>query len=143
MVRWPSARDIVRASTAFPLASAPLRQWLSVRAWDRRACSFSRAGQVAPVSSTGPIPPVQRGARARISASLTRARAVCLSLAYPADDPLLPGELTRLSRLLDPGVTQIAGGRASRAYRERVDANVLWLDGLDALRDELSALRFL
>lgn len=90
------------------------------------------------VSYLGSHLPAEEIAR---SASLGRARAVCLSLAYPADDPLLPGEITRLSRLLGPGVALIAGGRASGAYRERVDANVRWLDGLDALRDELSELR--
>ncbi|MBX3733717.1 MAG: MerR family transcriptional regulator [Verrucomicrobiae bacterium] len=45
------------------------------------------------------------------------ARAVALSIVHPADDPLLPDELRRLRRLLDPAVRLVVGGRAVDAYR--------------------------
>ena len=50
-----------------------------------------------------------------------RARAVALSLVYPADDPRLEGELTRLRALLPSEVPLIAGGCAMPAYRGVLD----------------------
>lgn len=45
-----------------------------------------------------------------------QARAVALSLVYPADDTWLEGELTRLRSLLPAKVPLIAGGQAAPAY---------------------------
>ena len=55
------------------------------------------------------------------AATQNRARAVALSLVYPADDPRMEGELTRLRDLLPPEVTLIAGGQAMPAYRGVLD----------------------
>jgi methanogenic corrinoid protein MtbC1 len=54
------------------------------------------------------------------AARQNRARAVALSIVYPADDPNLPGELERLRELL-PDTAIIAGGRAVTSYREALD----------------------
>jgi DNA-binding transcriptional MerR regulator/methylmalonyl-CoA mutase cobalamin-binding subunit len=58
-----------------------------------------------------------------IAAAATQrgARVVALSIVYPSDDPLLPGELTRLRRLLSDEVVLIAGGRAADGYRKVLD----------------------
>jgi DNA-binding transcriptional MerR regulator/methylmalonyl-CoA mutase cobalamin-binding subunit len=48
------------------------------------------------------------------------ARAIALSIVYPADDPNLPGELVRLRGLL-PDTAIVAGGRAMPAYRETLE----------------------
>lgn len=50
------------------------------------------------------------------SALRTGARAVALSIVYPADDPNLAHELTALRRYLPAGTTVIAGGRSAPAY---------------------------
>lgn len=46
----------------------------------------------------------------------TGARALALSIVYPADDPNLPAELTALKRHLPADVAVVAGGRAVVAY---------------------------
>jgi DNA-binding transcriptional MerR regulator/methylmalonyl-CoA mutase cobalamin-binding subunit len=51
------------------------------------------------------------------AASQPGVRAAALSIVYPADDPLLPGELTRLRRLLSEDVALLVGGRAADGYR--------------------------
>lgn len=48
---------------------------------------------------------------------MTGARAVALSLIYPADDPDLPDELRSLRRRLSDEVTIVVGGRAAASYR--------------------------
>ncbi|ACB74395.1 MerR family transcriptional regulator [Opitutus terrae] len=50
-----------------------------------------------------------------------RARAVALSLVYPADDAKLGAELVRLRELLPPEVAVLVGGRALPAYRPVLD----------------------
>lgn len=80
-----------------------------------------------------------------IAASALRvgARAVALSLVYPADDPALPAELATLRRLLPQAVSIIAGGRAASAYREaleRIQASIAGdLAGLYAILESLRA----
>lgn len=55
------------------------------------------------------------------AAKQNRARAVALSIVYPADDPRMEGELTRLRDLLPPEVKLLAGGHAAPAYRGVLD----------------------
>jgi methanogenic corrinoid protein MtbC1 len=72
----------------------------------------------------------------------SNARALALSIVYPVDDTRLHDELRRLSNLLPPHVTVLAGGRAIEQY-----ANVLQEIGAVAvhslmhLRLELEQLR--
>ena len=49
-----------------------------------------------------------------------QARAVALSIVYPADDRNLPGELVHLRELL-PNTALVVGGRAMPAYRETLN----------------------
>ena len=70
------------------------------------------------------------------------ARAVALSIVYPADDPHLPEELRRLREFLPATVAIVVGGRAAMAYRavlEQIGASVhsdlrSFCDVLDRLR---------
>ncbi|PTX98535.1 MerR family transcriptional regulator [Opitutus sp. ER46] len=55
------------------------------------------------------------------AARQNRTRAVALSLVYPADDPRLEPELSRLRDLLPPEVRIIVGGQAAPAYRPVLD----------------------
>ena len=48
-------------------------------------------------------------------------RAVALSIIYPADDPELPRQITRLRQLLPVGMPIIIGGAAAAAYQETID----------------------
>lgn len=69
------------------------------------------------------------------------ARAVALSIVYPADDPALPAELASLRRQLPPHVAILTGGRAATAYRatlDRLGAEVL--TGLDDFYQALDRL---
>jgi DNA-binding transcriptional MerR regulator/methylmalonyl-CoA mutase cobalamin-binding subunit len=70
------------------------------------------------------------------------ARAVSLSLTYPADDPRIPTELTRLKSQLDDKVTVFVGGAAASVHGELI--NRLGLHSptsLKGLRDHLQQLR--
>jgi methanogenic corrinoid protein MtbC1 len=78
------------------------------------------------------------------AARQAQARAVALSITYPADDPLLAGQLERLARLLPDGVRLLAGGRVADAYAgslERCAARRI--DSVAELRGELDRLRTL
>lgn len=54
------------------------------------------------------------------AAAKSGARAVALSIIYPADDPALPGELRQLRKRLASAVPIIVGGRAAGEYRDIV-----------------------
>ncbi|HPQ42083.1 MAG TPA: MerR family transcriptional regulator [bacterium] len=72
----------------------------------------------------------------------THANLVALSLVYPADDPLLPDELSRLKHLLPRQVSVIAGGSASAAYKRTMDAlGIFNLPSLAAFREYLHNIR--
>jgi MerR family transcriptional regulator, light-induced transcriptional regulator len=72
----------------------------------------------------------------------TRARAVALSLVYPAGDPAVAHELRRLRTLLPDRVTMLAGGAAASAYRAQLDEmDIRLLADLGELRAVLRALR--
>ncbi len=70
------------------------------------------------------------------------ARAVSLSLTYPADDPRIPTELTRLRSQLDGKIPVFVGGSAAAHHHELIDR--LGIESpltLDALRESLKAVR--
>ena len=69
------------------------------------------------------------------------ARAVALSVVYPADDPELPAELERISRELPPGVALLVGGGAAQPARDRLEAaGARVVDSLGDLRLVLRGL---
>lgn len=77
-----------------------------------------------------------------LAAQTHGARAVALSLVYPPDDPLTPGELTRLGRLLGGQTALLVGGQAAAAYRRLVEeAGGVLLADLAQLREKLRELR--
>ena len=91
------------------------------------------------VTYLGPNLPAEEIAAA---ARQDQARAVALSIVYPADDPHLGSELVKLRRYLDAAVVLLVGGRAAPAYQSFLDqSNALYLDTLAALRTQLEALR--
>lgn len=76
------------------------------------------------------------------AARMRRARAVALSIVYPADDPGLGAELERLGRQLRGTAEIIVGGSAARGCRAVLDAiGARCLDDLAALRAYLQAGR--
>jgi DNA-binding transcriptional MerR regulator/methylmalonyl-CoA mutase cobalamin-binding subunit len=91
------------------------------------------------VSYLGPSLPAEEIAAA---AHQNSARAVALSLIYPADDPYLKGELSTLRRGLADGVLVLAGGQAAAAYEDAFnETGVLWVKDLADLRGQLESLR--
>lgn len=77
------------------------------------------------------------------AAALTvHARAVALSIVYPADDPNLPRELEKLRRLLPSGIPILIGGRSALPYRaclEKIGA--LPVNSLSGLQQLLDGIR--
>ncbi len=71
------------------------------------------------VAYLGPSLPAVEIAGAAIRSG---ARAVALSVVYPADDPSLPDEFKALRKCLPEAVPLVVGGRAAPAYRETLDA---------------------
>ena len=70
------------------------------------------------------------------------ARAVALSIVYPADDEQLPGELEKLRRYLPAEVAIIIGGRASASYDEAIRRIGAERSGsMSEFCDQLNALR--
>lgn len=70
------------------------------------------------------------------------ARAVALSIVYPADDPELPQELAALRRFLPTTTKILVGGRAAEAYRDAVNQiGASTADDLDVFVAQLDALR--
>jgi methanogenic corrinoid protein MtbC1 len=68
------------------------------------------------------------------------ARAVALSVVFPADDARLYDELRRLRRLLPDRVTILVGGRASDGL-DRIVPEIRLVDDLSTLLDTLEELR--
>ena len=76
------------------------------------------------------------------TATNSAARAVALSIVYPADDEQLPGELEKLRRYLPAEVAIIIGGRASASYDEAIRRIGATRSGsLSEFCDQLNALR--
>ncbi|MFZ0710253.1 MAG: MerR family transcriptional regulator [Terrimicrobiaceae bacterium] len=71
-----------------------------------------------------------------------RARAVALSVIYPADDPNLERELYDLRRFLRADVAILIGGRASEHYRTAIDSiGAILVNDLARLQVELAKIR--
>jgi MerR family transcriptional regulator, light-induced transcriptional regulator len=71
-----------------------------------------------------------------------QARAVALSIVYPADDPYLRAELLRLRRFLPEGLAILAGGRAAHGYAEVLETiGAVRLQALSSLISTLQLLR--
>src|SRR5262249_39290280 len=65
----------------------------------------------------------------------TGARAVALSLVFPADDPLVSDELSRLAASLEDGVDLLVGGGAANSYQPVLDRiGARRLDDMNSLR---------
>lgn len=70
------------------------------------------------------------------------ARAVALSLVYPADDSKLPAEIKRLRRLLPHDLTLLIGGRAAESYKKAIDYNdAVFISDLASLKQRLEQIR--
>ena len=71
-----------------------------------------------------------------------RARAVALSIIYPADDPNLERELHDLRRFLPASVAVLIGGRAAEHYRTAIDSiGAILVNDLARLQVELAKIR--
>ncbi len=73
---------------------------------------------------------------------LLQAKALCLSIVYPPDDPDLPEQLTQIRRLLPENVHLLVGGRAAEAYEPTLTAIGARIGHtLDGLCADLDAIR--
>jgi methanogenic corrinoid protein MtbC1 len=91
------------------------------------------------VTYLGPDLPAEDIAEATIR---TRARAVALSIVYPAGDPAVGDELRRLRHALPTNIPVLVGGAAATAYASSLDEiSAVPLDSLEGLRAALATLR--
>lgn len=75
-------------------------------------------------------------------ASTNAAKAVILSIVYPADDPELAGELSSLRTLLPTQTAMIAGGESANAYAGQLEeAGIIFTNNLDEFSNHLQGLR--
>lgn len=87
----------------------------------------------------GPNLPAEEIAAA---AEVSQARAVALSIVYPADDASLEQELKKLRNYLRAEVRLIVGGRATEGYARALNAiGAIQLNDVTGLRNTLNALR--
>ena len=101
------------------------------------ACTARRQGWE--VLYMGASLPAEEIVRAAIR---SKARAIGLSIVYPADDPELPEELLKLRRLLPDDVALLIGGRAAPGYQKAIDEiGVTLIKNLAGVRSALDALR--
>lgn len=101
------------------------------------ACTARRQGWE--VSYMGASLPAEEIVRVAVR---SEARAVGLSIVYPADDPQLSGELLRLRRLLPEEITLLIGGRAASGYQEAIDeTGAIQIKTLAGVRLALDELR--
>lgn len=76
------------------------------------------------------------------AATQVAARAVALSIVFPADDPKLGDELTRLRHYLPPSTQIIVGGRSAGAYKSSLaQAGAIHCPNLHALYPILEKVR--
>ena len=70
------------------------------------------------------------------------AKAVALSIVYPADDPRIREELINLRRYLGHEVNLVVGGRGSVGYKEVLDdIGAVYLCDMTGLREHMECLR--
>lgn len=91
------------------------------------------------VTYLGPNLPIEEIAAAVLG---LKARAVALSLIYPADDPRLGTQIESLRRHLGEGIALIVGGTASANYGDSIKAsNAIHLREMASLRALLTTMR--
>ncbi len=77
-----------------------------------------------------------------VAAQTRQARALALSIIYPADDPRLGAEIRLVRRFSPEGMAIIAGGAAASAYRDDLEAiGATILPDMQTLRATLEGLR--
>lgn len=70
------------------------------------------------------------------------AKAVALSVVYPADDPRVADELLKLRRYLSRDIVILVGGRGSHGYQAVLDTiEATQIHDLAVLRNHLETLR--
>jgi DNA-binding transcriptional MerR regulator/methylmalonyl-CoA mutase cobalamin-binding subunit len=94
------------------IVTTPAGQWHEIGALIVASIASADGWQV---TYLGPNLPAEDIAAA---AQQHHAKAVCLSLVYPPDDPHLPQELVRLRQYLSPNIAVFIGGRATAGYRD-------------------------
>lgn len=129
--------DALQPAETAPLAVAatPSGQRHDLGALLAGATAAARGWRIAYLGGDLPGEEIARAARA------TGARAVLLSIVYPADDPRVVKELRALRAGLPVDTTIFVGGRGSSGYLDVLDEiGARVLGGYDELRTELGAL---
>ena len=118
------------------LVTTPVGQWHEIGALLVASTAAADGWQV---TYLGPNLPAEEIAAA---AQQQGAKAVALSLVYPADDPRVIQDVSMLRRYLPRNVDLLVGGRSSAAYAEVLTAiGVVHLHDMVQLRHHLDTIR--
>ena len=120
------------------VVATPLGQWHEVGALVAASTAVSEGWKVVYLGANLPAEEIAAAVQQQ------EARAVALSMVYPADDPRVPNELLKLRRYLPKGVEVLVGGRGCHGYKAVLDTiGALCLSDLSSLRHYLETLRSL
>lgn len=118
------------------IVTTPIGQWHEIGALIVASTAVADGWQV---TYLGPNLPAEEIAAA---VQQREAKAVALSLTYPADDPRVIHDITMLRRYLPQDVELIVGGRGSAGYAEVFTTiGAMHLSDMASLRHHLEALR--
>lgn len=132
-------RTALRPSEPAPtvVVATPSGQWHELGALMVAAIAAIDGWKVTYLGSNLPAEDIAAAAR------IVNARAVALSIVYPADDPLLSEELRRLRRMLPNDTRILVGGRAADAYAPALgDIAAVVLNELALFRESLEDARY-
>lgn len=118
------------------VVATPCRQYHEFGALLAAATASSEGWRVLYLGSDSPAEEIAA------LAVMQGAKAVALSIVYPADDPLLGSELRRIRRLIGSEIQLLVGGRASGSYSDQLQQiSARMVSELNSLREELRAIR--
>ena len=118
------------------LVASPVRQFHELGGLMAAAAAASEGWKVTYLGANLPAEEIAAAALQK------GAGVIALSIVYPADDPHLERELTRLRRMLGDGPHLIAGGRAAPSYRPVLDAiSGHLVEDIQSFRSALRRLR--
>ena len=127
--------DIASVTPAL-IVTTPVGQWHEIGALIVASTAAADGWGVTYLGTNLPAEEIAAAAQQQL------AKAVALSLIYPADDPRVGRELIALRRYLGHDVDLLIGGQGSAGYKAVLeDINAVWLSNMTHLREHLESLR--
>jgi methanogenic corrinoid protein MtbC1 len=135
---WGLNHNSLAMSAAVPtlIVTTPVGQWHEIGALIVASTAAADGWGVTYLGTNLPAEEIAAAAQHQL------AKAVALSLVYPADDPRVRQELTALRRYMGRDVDLLVGGSGSAGYQDVLDAiGAVCLNDMAHLREHLETLR--